>query len=111
MARPKVRAADGQMPYCIAFGQPNTLVEKRYANEAGVRKRAGLVIDEITHWASRHNHDLRDEIISAKAGVEGWRAQVLNCAFSGRGRDNPREFSVSDDYTGVTWVIKMWKEN
>ncbi len=106
MARPKVRASDGLMPYCIATGQPNTLIERRYANEAGVRKRAGIVLDEIEHWAGRYNLDMLAEIHRV-----GLRGDVLGCAFAGRGRDNPREFTITDDHTGLTWVFRLWKEN
>jgi hypothetical protein len=98
------------MPYVIATGQPNTLIERRYANEAGVRKRAAIILGEMEHWARRFNLDMLAEM-QGDGRNHGLRADVLNCAFSGCTRTNPREFTITDEHSGVTWVFRLWKEN
>jgi hypothetical protein len=102
MSRPKARAADGAKPHRLLLGTPNQPVQWEYATASDARDRIKLYLSEIENFATRHNRTLLHDILEE-------RRRILNADFP-YGADNAKAWTFTDQPSGLTWIIKLWKE-
>lgn len=102
MARPKHRSEDGRKPHRLLLGTPNGLVEWDYGTASDARDRIRTYLLDVENYAMRYNAGLLLE-------VQEMRRLAINADFP-TGRDHLKEWSVTDQLTGLTWVVKLWKE-
>ena len=103
MARPRHRAEDGGKPHRLLLGTPNELVEWRYGTASDARDRIKTYLTEIENFAARYNPALREEVVMT-------RNEILNAEFRTTTAEHARSWQFTDESTGLTWVVKLWKE-
>lgn len=110
MARPKARALDGSKPHRLLLGTPNQLVRWEYATASDARDRIRMFLSDIEKFAARHNKALETEVLMLRRDILNADFPTASSFLDANAPDRAKSWQITDEHSGLTWVVKLWKE-
>lgn len=89
--------------YVTSIGSPNEREIKRYKTVAGAKQHARSRLTAFADWCEHYNRALKIEVQEASKAVDEMALLTLP-------PNQPRKWEMTDDYTGVTFVVEVWTE-